>query len=84
MNRTMMQRIGEAMIASCTCMTKTNEPQFHKDNCRYKVLQDCFRELMLCHQREQEELRFTFLVVTLTAVLSLLLGVAVGLLIPSF
>lgn len=33
-------RMDLAMLGSCTCLTKTPAPAFHKDKCRYRVLRE--------------------------------------------
>jgi hypothetical protein len=34
-------RMGMAMVASCTCGTKTPEKKYHDQDCRFGVLCDC-------------------------------------------
>jgi hypothetical protein len=34
-------RIINQMVSSCSCMTKTPIPEYHEENCLYKVLGDC-------------------------------------------
>lgn len=34
------QRLREAQIGACTCLTKTPDPSFHEPNCLYRLLVD--------------------------------------------
>lgn len=34
------QRLLRATVSSCQCMTKSNESEYHDENCRYRVLMD--------------------------------------------
>jgi hypothetical protein len=34
-----------AMVASCKCLTKTHVPDYHDDNCPYKLLQEAVQKL---------------------------------------
>jgi len=33
-------RLMGQLVASCSCMTKTNLPEYHKEDCLYRVLLD--------------------------------------------
>jgi hypothetical protein len=37
----MKARIIKQMVGSCSCMTKTPIPEYHEDDCLYRVLGDC-------------------------------------------
>ncbi len=39
------ERIIKNMVASCSCMTKTPIPEYHDQDCLYKVLGDCLQLL---------------------------------------
>lgn len=39
--------IVKAQTASCTCLTKTDDPSWHRDGCKYRVLRDV--EAMIAH-----------------------------------
>lgn len=43
--QSLIVRIQEAMIGSCTCLTKTPNPDYHPPNCRYRVLHEAEVEL---------------------------------------
>lgn len=32
-------------VGSCTCLTKTNDVNYHEDNCRFKVIQKAIERL---------------------------------------
>jgi hypothetical protein len=34
-----------ARVASCNCRTKTHEPDYHADNCPYKLLGEAVKKL---------------------------------------
>ena len=34
-----------AQVASCTCLTKTNQPDYHDDDCPYKILAEAIKKL---------------------------------------
>jgi hypothetical protein len=34
------KRLFQKMVASCECMTKTPNPEYHKPDCLYRVLSD--------------------------------------------
>ena len=42
MTEPLSSRILKSMIASCDCLTKTPEAEFHDECCRYRVLSDCY------------------------------------------
>lgn len=35
-----IRKIDQASIASCSCLTKTPEIEFHSETCRYRILQE--------------------------------------------
>lgn len=43
---TIIRKIDKLIIGSCTCLTKTHEPKFHNDECRYKILMEIRDELV--------------------------------------
>jgi hypothetical protein len=48
MNQKILERLFTAQVASCGCLTKTPDVQFHKEDCLYRVLaeaQDRIRSL---------------------------------------
>lgn len=40
-------RLFRAQCAACTCLTKTPEVEYHKDDCRYRVLVEAQRRIDL-------------------------------------
>lgn len=50
-----VERMLRAEIASCTCVTKTNVPKYHADNCLYGILATARLEL-LAGRADREEL----------------------------
>jgi hypothetical protein len=34
-----------AQVASCSCLTKTHEPDYHSDDCPYKLLTEAIKKL---------------------------------------
>lgn len=49
----LLTRIIFAQIASCRCMTKTPDPDYHKEDCTYRVLYEAQKEI----QKLQETLK---------------------------
>lgn len=41
-----MELLRSEAIASCNCMTKSPEEQYHKDDCRYKKLMIVYNQLV--------------------------------------
>lgn len=39
-HRTLIQRIEQACVASCSCVTKTPDWEAHEEDCRYRVLHE--------------------------------------------
>jgi hypothetical protein len=35
-----MQQLGRLTVSSCKCMTKTNNPRYHKEECPYRILEE--------------------------------------------
>lgn len=57
MTAELLRLVDSACVASCSCLTKTPEPSFHAESCRYRVLRgisDALRDVgknappMLC------------------------------------
>ena len=46
-----IQKINEEMVGSCTCRTKTPEVEYHEENCRYATLHNT---LKLLDQKDSE------------------------------
>ena len=34
------------MVGSCTCMTKTPDPEYHREDCKYAILRKEYDELL--------------------------------------
>ena len=45
MIKDLLERITTATISSCNCGTKTPDVNYHKETCRYRVLEECYRVL---------------------------------------
>lgn len=41
------QRMFEAQVASCTCVTKTPEVSYHREDCTYRILNEACRRMDL-------------------------------------
>lgn len=39
------EKLLSAMIGSCTCLTKTPEAGYHKENCRYRLLKEVYNDM---------------------------------------
>jgi hypothetical protein len=38
-------RLELAMVGSCNCLTKTHDPKYHNENCKYKAISDGLSEI---------------------------------------
>lgn len=43
--KSLIERLQTACIASCSCMTKTHEILYHKENCLYRILRESVDEI---------------------------------------
>lgn len=52
-------KLLKAEIGSCTCLTKTHDPEYHDENCRYRILREVGAELdrMYAVEKENAELK---------------------------
>lgn len=47
MSESLLMRLFLAQVASCTCLAKTPEVGYHKEDCRYRVLNEAHRRIEL-------------------------------------
>lgn len=41
-----LRKLDYLSIASCSCLTKTPDIEFHSDTCRYKILQEIKKQIL--------------------------------------
>ncbi len=39
------EKLNRATVASCTCLTKTPEVEYHDENCRYRLLREIYTDV---------------------------------------